>query len=179
MNTDKTKSKDSTAFRNGKPQQIKGWGVDADPENDPTYPLRKRTNEEHRGYSWPRPTQQPQLVEVLSSPERPHLPAVFGTSVPPSGLSGVIRRMAFRNSESSYVRWMSLVLADRLGVMEGIIDDLRQGHIPNIFAEKGLKSEWKYNRSNFIMKIGATALAAGLGLTYLLLKKGKNKRMVH
>jgi hypothetical protein len=25
---------------------IKGWGVDADPKNDPTYPMKHRTNDE-------------------------------------------------------------------------------------------------------------------------------------
>jgi threonine dehydrogenase-like Zn-dependent dehydrogenase len=35
-----------------------GWGVDADPENDPTYPMKKRNNGEHAGYTWQRPSQQ-------------------------------------------------------------------------------------------------------------------------
>jgi hypothetical protein len=26
------------------PKQIKGWGIDADPKNDPTYPMRARMN---------------------------------------------------------------------------------------------------------------------------------------
>ncbi len=49
---------------------------------------------------------QPVNVEVLHSNERPHLTAVFGTSSPPSGLSGSIRRFAFRYSESSYGHWL-------------------------------------------------------------------------
>ena len=73
-------------------QHIKGWGVDADPKNDPTYPMKHRTNEEHAGYSWVRPSQQPVNIEVLHSNERPNVTAVFGTSSPPSGLSGMIRR---------------------------------------------------------------------------------------
>ncbi len=37
------------------PTQIKGWGVDADPKNDPTYPMKRRTDAEQKGYAWERP----------------------------------------------------------------------------------------------------------------------------
>jgi len=90
---------------------IRGWGIDADPKNDPTYPIKNRTDAEQRGYSWQRPTQQPIDTEVLRSIERPNVSAVFGTSVPPSGLSGQIRRFAFRFSESEYGHWLPLLLA--------------------------------------------------------------------
>src|SRR5687768_7750845 len=72
---------------------IDGWGIDADLRNDPTYPIKNRTNEEHAGNTWERPTLQEKHVEILSSNERNNLPAVFGTTLPPSGLSGVLRRL--------------------------------------------------------------------------------------
>jgi len=148
---------------------IKGWGIDADPKNDPTYPMKHRTNEEHKGYSWERPTQQPIEVELLHSIERPNVTAVFGTSVPPSGLSGMIRRFAFKYSENSYLHWLPLIVADRVNVVEGIVDDIKQGHFPNIFAEKGYKAEWKHNRMGFIQKmvvIGALTAAAVIVITH-------------
>jgi hypothetical protein len=132
---------------------IKGWGVDADPKNDPTYPIKHRTNEEHKGYSWERPPLQPVNIEVLHSNERPNVTAVFGTSVPPSGLSGMIRRFAFKYSESSYGHWLPLLVADRVNVVEGIVDDLMHGHIPNIFAEKGWNAEWKHNPKGLVTKV--------------------------
>jgi hypothetical protein len=62
-------------------KHIKGWGIDADPLNDPTYPIKARTDEEQEGYTWKRPTQQPrQGVEILRSNERKNMPAVFGTT---------------------------------------------------------------------------------------------------
>ena len=64
------------------PSQVKGWGVDADPKNDPTYPMKHRNDGEHAGYSWERPLKQPQTVEVLHSNERADLTSVFGTSTP-------------------------------------------------------------------------------------------------
>ncbi|CAA9242049.1 MAG: hypothetical protein AVDCRST_MAG95-1475 [uncultured Adhaeribacter sp.] len=151
---------------------IKGWGVDADPKNDPTYPMKHRTNEEHKGYTWDRPTQQPASVEVLHSNERPNLTAVFGTTVPPSGLSGMIRRFAFRHSENSYLHWLPLIFADRVNVVEGILDDFKHGHVPNIFAEKGYKAELKHNPSGLLLK---AAIAAVITVSVVaLIRSGNN-----
>jgi hypothetical protein len=137
---------------------IIGWGVDADPKNDPTYPMKHRTDEEQKGYSWERPTQQPEIIEVLRSIERPNLSAVFGTSTPPSGLSGMIRRYAFQYSESDYRHWVPLLVADRVNVVEGILEDLREGQFPNIFAEKGGKAVWKHNRKEILTKVAVGVL---------------------
>ncbi|WP_029036631.1 hypothetical protein [Salinimicrobium xinjiangense] len=168
---DETKPENFRNERGGDHSHIKGWGVDRDPKNDPTYPMKHRTDEEIEGYTWERPEQQPVDIEVLKSVERPNIPAVFGTSVPPSGLSGAIRRLAFKYSESSYGRWLPLVMADRVGEIEGIIEDLKHGHVPNIFAEKGMRSEWKYNRKTFVIKTAVT-VAAAVG-AYLLLTRNK------
>jgi hypothetical protein len=152
---------------------IKGWGIDADPKNDPTYPMKHRTDAEQEGYSWERPTQQPINIEVLHSIERPNVTAVFGTSMPPSGLSGMIRRMAFKHSENSYLHWLPLLLADRVNVVEGVIDDFAHGKVPNIFAEKGWKADWEHNRTGLFQKVGVMALVA-TGAVLLLTRK-KNK----
>jgi hypothetical protein len=58
--------------------------------------MKHRNDGEHAGYSWERPPQQPITTEILHSIERPDVTSVFGTSTPPSGLSGSIRRFAFR-----------------------------------------------------------------------------------
>ena len=152
------------------PSQLPGWNIDTDPDNDPTYPMRTRTADDHKGYTWERPTMQPVNIEVLQSIERPGITAVFGTSVPPSGLSGVIRRFAFKHSESSYLHWLPLLLADRVNVVEGVLEDLTHGHVPNIFAEKGYPVEWKYDKKGLILKLAAfTAVVAGA--TVLLTRK--------
>jgi hypothetical protein len=149
------------------PSQIKGWGVDANPNNDPTYPMKRRNNGEHAGYSWERPVQQPKSVEVLHSNERPNVSATFGTSTPPSGLSGMIRRFAFNYSENSYGHWLPLMLADRVGVVEGVVDDLARGHVPNIFSELGWKAEWKHNREKLVTRVVIGAVVASLAVAYL------------
>ena len=146
--------------------QIKGWGVDADPKNDPTYPMKNRNDGEHAGYSWERPPQQPITVEVLHSNERPDLTSVFGTSTPPSGLSGMIRRFAFGYSESSYGHWLPLMLADRVSVVEGLLDDLKQGHVPNVFAERGWKAEWNLNRTSLVRRIVVRVVLVAAAVAY-------------
>ena len=146
---------------------IKGWGVDADPKNDPTYPMKNRTNREQEGYSCERPPQQAITIEVLHSNERPNVTAVFGTSTPPSGLSGMLRRIAFNYSESSYGHWLPLMLADRVNVGEGILDDLKHGHVPNIFEEMGWKAEWKHNRNNLVWRVLIGTVLTSAATAYL------------
>lgn len=155
------------------PSQVKGWGIDADPKNDPTYPMKTRNNGEHAGYSWERPPQQQTDIEVLHSNERPNLSAVFGTSTPPSGLSGTIRRVAFNYSENSYAHWLPLMLADRIGMVEGVVADLAGGRVPNVFGEMGLKAEWKHNRKSLVTKIvvGAALVSAAA----ILISKRREK----
>ena len=137
------------------PNTVSGWGVDADPENDPTYPMKTRNNGEHAGYSWKRPTQQPATVEVLHSNERPNLSATFGTSTPPRFLSGALRRFAFKYSESSYGHWLPLMAADRVGVVEGIFYDIFHGRFPNVFVERGWRADWKHQRGSLIARLVA------------------------
>jgi hypothetical protein len=158
------------------PSTVKGWAVDADPSNDPVHPMKIRNNAEHAGYTWDRPGQQFPDVEVLHSNERPNLSAAFGTTLPPTGLSGAIRRSAFKYSEDSYSHWLPLMLADRIGVFEGVASDLARGHIPNIFSELGWKAEWKHNRRALVTKVAIGAAVAAFAIAFLAPKKGEPGR---
>lgn len=154
---------------------IPGWGIDADPDDMPNYPYKKYTGDDHNRLNYERPPLQESDVEVLHSNERPSHSAVFGTVCPPSGLSGVLRRYAFTFSEGQWRHWLTLILADRVNVVEGIVDDIGHGHIPNIFAEKGWQAEWKYNRHGFIKNMAITAVVA-TGLALLLANRKKLSR---
>ena len=147
--------------------------MDADPENEPTYPMKNYTGDDHKRLNWERPSQQEENIEILKSNERPSISAVFGTASPPSGLSGVIRRQAFKYSESSYAHWLPLLLADRINAVEGVIQDLSEGTIPNIFVERGWKSELKYNRKGLVKRL--LIQTAVLGVVVVCLTH-KNKR---
>jgi hypothetical protein len=158
------------------PKAVPGWGIDADPDNDPTYPMKpNRTDVEQQGYTWERPTQQAADVEILQSNERPNLSAVFGTASPPSGLSGMIRRWAFRWSENEYNHWLPLILADRVNVVEGIIEDIGHGKFPNIWKEKGYNASWKHDRTSLILRLSAAA-AVTAGLVLWLSSDGDKKK---
>lgn len=160
---------------NSPKDHIPGWGIDANPENDPTYPMKHRNGADYQGFNYPKPQQQqPINIEVLHSNERPGVPRVFGTSSPPSGLSGIIRRFAFNYSESTHLHWVPLVLADRINVIEGYIEDLTHGIIPNPFAERGWQAEWKYNKKG-VIKTAAIAGAVAVSV-FLLVSSSKNKK---
>lgn len=140
---------------------INGWGIDADPLDVPNYPMKRRTENDNKGMVWERPAQQPQLVEILHSNERPTVSAVFGTPNPPTGLSGKIRRWSFGFSESHVMHWIGLLMADRVQIMEGIADDLKRGHVPNLFEEHGGKAELKHNAAGFAGKVICTVAIVG------------------
>lgn len=155
---------------------IPGWGIDADPKNDPTYPMRDRSKDDHTGASGGvRPTLQVPDLEVLKSIERPTPSAVIGDSVEPMGLSGMIRRFAFQFSENQYPHWLPLVMADKINVVEGIIDDLLHGKVPNIYAEKGYGASWKHDRQGQLVKL-AVGVVAVAGVVALLASSGKGEK---
>ncbi|MBD0277242.1 MAG: hypothetical protein ICV51_04845 [Flavisolibacter sp.] len=152
---------------------IPGWGMDADPENDPTYPMKHWTGADHERIHYERAPQQPINMEVFHSIERPTVTRVFGTSTPPAGLSGAIRRHAFKYSEATAAHWMTLILADRVDVIQGIINDLKHGIIPNLFAELGWRAEWQHNRKKFIGRIATKVLTIAVIAALLTRKKEK------
>ena len=155
------------------PATIKGWGVDADPKNDPTYPIRHRDKDPGLTRHWDRPARQQAGVEILQSIEHVRRPAVVGTSTPPSGLSGMIRRLAFRWSESNWLHWLLLMGADRINVVEGVGQDLARGKVPNIPAEMGARAEWKHNRKGFVTKVAVTTVVVGGLVALLAARRGK------
>lgn len=141
------------------PATVPGWGVDADPDNDPTYPMRDQSQDRGLTADWDRPPVQVPDVEILQSIEHIRQPAVFGTSVPPSGLSGVLRRTAFRWSESNWLHWLLLMGADRINVVEGVVEDLAQARLPNVPGEMGIRAELAHNKAGFAKKV---AVAGGI-----------------
>jgi hypothetical protein len=158
--------------------RIPGWGVDAEAKNDPTWPMRDRSQDDSPGRNWISPVAQPQDIEVLMSIEHNQRPAVFGTSAPPSGVSGQIRRLAFKASESRWTHWLLLMFADRINVVEGVLEDIGHGRLPNLVDELGVKAAWKYDRSAFLRRAGGAALAAALiaGAGYAVLQSRSRRR---
>jgi hypothetical protein len=168
------------AYREGQPAYygrrdhtgIVGWGVDLPKANRPAYP--KERTPPRLEVPWNEPEPQRQNVEVLVSVEHVKRPPVFGTVQPPSGLSGVLRRAAFGWAEADIRHWLVLILADRVNVVEGVIEDLANGHVPNVFAEMGWKAKYKHNKAGFFTKIAVMSAVAGLGI-YLMTRREKDR----
>lgn len=149
-----------------------GWGVDLALENRPAVP-KERMPARLEGIHWGVLEQQAQHVEVLCSIERPGITPVFGTTLPPKGASGRLRRYAFGFSESDLRHWMLLLAADRINVCEGIASDLFSGRIPNIPAEMGMRAELKHNPSGAALKVGV--LVGVLALAYGLSRRRRGR----
>jgi hypothetical protein len=147
---------------------IAGWGADLDHANRPAYP-KERTPPRLEGVHWDQPEQQATQVEVFCSTERPGITPVFGSTCPPRGLSGRMRRFAFRYSENDLRHWMLLLVADRVDVGEGLVEDLSRGRVPNLYAEMGGAAELRHNPMGAVRK--AAVVAAVLGLVYLRMRK--------
>jgi hypothetical protein len=130
----------------------------------------ERTPPRYTPADMPEPQAQAQRVEVLVSNERPGITQLHGTAQPPSALSGMVRRAAFKFSENDIRHWLILLGADRINVVEGIVDDLAHGHVPNILGEMGLKSEWQHNKAGLARKV-AIAGAVGAAAYYLLTRR--------
>lgn len=152
------------------PKDVNGWGADLDPADRPAVPM-ERTPPRLHNVHWDQPSQQERSVKVFHSNERPGMTPVFGTSAPPSGLSGLMRGLAFKYSENDIRHWMILLAADRVNVGEGLLSDLAHGHIPNILGEMGARAEWKYNRAGFIRKAVIATAVVGTAV-YLMRRRG-------
>jgi len=155
-------------------KHIPGWGMDADPENDPTYPMKRYTGADHQRLDYEKAPQQPVDVEIFHSIERPGVTRVFGTSTPPKGLSGALRRFAYKYSEATLAHWMTLIMADRVNVLEGWVDDLSKGVVPNLWVEKGWRAEWKTNRKGVIQKIALGVLVTSLVVGMITRKRKRS-----
>lgn len=156
----------------GDREAVKGWGADLDRKNRPAVPM-ERTPPRLPHVHGELEEQQHSHAKVFHSIERPGMTPVYGTTVPPSGLSGKLRALAFRYSESDMRHWLVLLAADRVNVGEGLLEDLAHGHVPNLFKEMGGPAEWKYNRQGFIRKAAITT--AVVGLAYLWMRRRRDE----
>lgn len=54
----------------------------------------------------------------------------IGSGVQPAGLSGAVRRYAYKYSEATATHWMTFKLGDRIHVIQGKLNDLKQAFFP-------------------------------------------------
>lgn len=125
-------------------QRIPGWGVDLDPNDRPSVP-RERFDPDSTGAHWYFPERQPEKWPRERSIEHKFLTPVFGTACPPRGLSGEIRRFAYKWSEGRAAHWMLLMVADRVDALENHLRSLLSKQPDNPIAESGVMSELSHD----------------------------------
>jgi hypothetical protein len=124
--------------------RIPGWGADLDPAVRPAVP-RERPEDGLTHAHWTVPEQQPEAWPRERSVEHGMLPPVFGTSCPPRGLSGAVRRLAYRRySEGRAAHWLLLLAADRLDVVESVGRSALRGRPEIPAVGSGLRAELHY-----------------------------------
>lgn len=95
--------------------KIVGHGADADPSSRPGIPREREPRPVPDALA---PSPQGSDVTVYVGRADHTLTPVYGTAQPPKGLSGALRRVAYRYPTHLTRHWLLLLLADRLDVVE-------------------------------------------------------------
>lgn len=133
--------------------RIPGWGADLDPKDRPSVP-RMVFDPSATGAHWDFPERQPEKWPRERSIEHEMLPPVFGTSTPPRGLSGAVRRYAYRYSEGRAAHWLLLLGADRINSIESHLISFATLRPDNPVTQTGIRSEWTHN--GYRSRVGTT-----------------------
>lgn len=102
---------------------VPGAAVDAPRDRRPGVPMETEPRKVGSAH-WSVPEKQKDPGNILKRKGLSELTPVFGTSVPPRGISGAVRRAAYRLPEHYTSHWMLLLLADRIDAVEGAILEL-------------------------------------------------------
>jgi hypothetical protein len=155
---------------------VKGWGIDADPNERSDASDEEAEQLESTPATAGRVRHNSRFRRKSCTQTSGECDGCFRTSTPPSGLSGMLRRFAFRYSESSYGHWLPLCWPDRVNEAEGVLGDLASGRVPNIPSELGWKAEWKYNRTSLVTARGDRECAGWRGDR---LSDERRRRLIH
>ena len=120
--------------------RIPGWGVDLDPKDRPSVP-RERFDPDLNGAHWDFPERQPEKWPRERSIEHKFLTPVFGTSCPPKGISGKMRKYAYTFGEARSAHWLILLAADRVDSIESHLRSFLSLRPDNPITQTGVLSE--------------------------------------
>jgi hypothetical protein len=169
--------------------RIPGWGADLDPADRPSVP-RERFDPNLSGAHWEHPERQPEKWPRERSVEHTELPPVFGTTCPPKGLSGVVRKYAYaKYSEGRAAHWLLLMAGDRIDTVESALrsfitlrpdNPITQTGVLAEAKRRGLQSRLGHNRADVKhhwmdpIIVGAPWVGAAVA-TYLALRPLRSK----
>lgn len=89
------------------------WGADLRPEDRPGVP-RDSAPHPLAGTHWTEPPQQPVTEPILLRAGLDCPTPVFSTALPPKGIAGAMRAMAYRVPDHLKRHWALLLFADRV-----------------------------------------------------------------
>ncbi|WP_458781167.1 hypothetical protein [Arthrobacter sp. D3-16] len=130
--------------------RIPGWGVDLDPADRPSFPREQPGIK--TGAHWDFPERQEEKWPRERSIEHAFVTPVFGTSTPPKGASGAIRKYAYKYSEGRAAHWLLLIAADRVDAWEHHLRSFATLRPDNPVTETGVLSE--FSRDGFGSRFG-------------------------
>jgi hypothetical protein len=155
--------------------RIPGWGVDLDPADRPSEP-KLAFRPDLTGAHWEFPERQPGGEDRERSVEHAFVTPVFGTAQPLHGVSGAVRRLAYRRfSEGRNAHWLLLVLGDRVETVGSTLGSLLTRRPDNLLSETGIRAElthhglssrlgqgradWKHHAMDPVVVLGPWLLA--------------------
>jgi hypothetical protein len=142
------------------------------------------------GAHWDFPERQLEKWPRERSIEHKFVTPVFGTSCPPKGISGMMRKFAYKKySEGRAAHWLLLLAADRVDVLESRLRSAATGRLDNPVTETGVLSEFSHgglasrigqNRTDVkhqpldVMIVAAPWLAAG-GIVFAVARRVRRR----
>jgi hypothetical protein len=120
-----------SGYRSVQPERKPSWaGVDLDPARRPGVPWKRDPPQRFPNTRFPpdRQTTEP-TVPKHGRPNKP-FPPVYGTTCPLHGLSGAVRKLAYRLPDHYPSHWMLMMLGDRVDALESTAKKLAPLALP-------------------------------------------------
>jgi hypothetical protein len=130
-----------------------GESVDASMSRRPGVPMEMSPPHAMGAAHWAQPERQRDPGNILKRKGLRELTPVFGTSTPPRGLSGLLRRAAYRIPEHATSHWLLLLFADRVDVIEHRPLSLLPLALPLVAGSAGVLLLNRRRRSNWLSRL--------------------------
>lgn len=106
---------DQSAYQSLEPvRRPAHWGVDLDRASRPGVPMMNTEPRLMENARWPVERQAGQPASPRHGRSNKPMPPVFGTALPLKGVSGMLRRLAYRDPDHKPRHWLMMMFADRV-----------------------------------------------------------------
>lgn len=112
----------------GPGERPEAHGYDQPLENRPGVPMEAEPRVDEGAHREPIARQRSEGAH-LHRVGLDQLTPVYGTAQPPRGVSGMLRRAAYQIPEHDFRHWMTLLVADRVDILEHRLEDVAKGQV--------------------------------------------------